>query len=440
MTTKNKLKMTQKIYQKISFFFAALLIVYIPFQSLLLELSGSHFGLSARAPFWTAHWYEPFILIFFLSSLSVLIKSKEKWQSWQKITLLLLIFGLVSAFLISTNYHRGLEGYRLTLFFLLTLFYLWRSDADEYRKLVSIYLITAAVIALWGIIERFLPAGYWHQYFNFSANFGYGNYLVGTFPRSNSFLGGPNQLGSYLLPAVFLLGSQLTYGNDRLPRLGSTQWLAMTTQKIAVKLKYLVFAILILAIGFAYSRAALLGLIFGLIIFIILCVKNWPDRIKIILISAIAIAIPIMMANQSGNSANTFLTHGDSQSGHVDALNSTRVEIKNRLHQPVKLIFGAGLGTAGPLILKYQDGLIPESWYLQLLLEVGAVGLAIWLILMTILLTKLIKADPPLFLGLMSVSVAALFLHTFADNPAVSYSLFLLIGTKLSGHKLVEAK
>lgn len=405
---------------KIKLILATIFLIYIPFQALFLELMTDTFHLGGQVAFWGSHWYEVVILVMCVETFLRMILSKQKIIAWQKVSLVLILLGIVSIFFISSGIGRGIEGFRITLSFLLALFALSNCNREDVEKLVSVYLKIALVISLWAIIERFIGAGYWQKYLHFAPAFGFGNYSVGSTPRSDSFFNGPSQLSNYLLPAAFLLGNSIAEKKSKL-----------------TSSNYLSYSVILLAIGFAYSRAALIGLVFGLFVMFFWVFKNWSDRIKIFIISVVMISIPLFVASAKQNSAQTILTHNTSQSSHVAALNTTTQEIKNRLGEPAKLIFGSGLGSAGPLVLKYHDGLISESWYLQLVLELGFVGLLLWILLMSRILISLYKRNAGLFLGLVATSIAALFLHTFADSPATSLTLFLLIGASLTERKSV---
>lgn len=361
--------------------------------------------------FWLAHWYEFFILLFFGMKLTEKIKAQSKFAVWQIVLFVLLCFGLLSILLLSKGTGRGIEGFRLDLFFLLMIFLANGLPEERSNRLIGIYLAVAIMISFWAVIERFLPVHYWQNILNLSSNFGFGNYFVGLTPRSDSIFNGPSQLSNYLLPAAGLM----------LARISSIKKPSLVN--------YLYYCLILLGIGFAYSRAAWIGLAVLIFFSLIFVLKNWPERVKIIIISIIMLLIPLLLVKTvSGNSAAAILTHDTSQASHENAATKTLEETQNRLNRPIRLFFGSGLGSAGPLILKYQDGLIPESWYLQIFLELGIFGLVLWLWLMTTLFLNVIRINVGLALGLVAVSVAALFLHTFADSPATSYTLFLLIG------------
>lgn len=399
-----------KTIQKINFYFLEILLIFMPLQAFFSEFLTRRTDLSGRAIFWLAHFYEPILIVLAGISILQIIFERKKWQNWTILLYLLLLLGAISVFFISPSLGRGVEGFRVTLLFLLGIF-IARDFTTEYaKKIVNIYLIVAIVIALWALLERLLPAMYWQHLFGANSVFGYGNFLAGDSIRSTSIFSGPNQLGSFLLPAVFLL----------LPKL--------TKQRMTV----IWYSILILAIGFAFSRAAILGLAIALIAALLISRETIGNKLKIGLVSIIMVLIPFSFGYFDSREATVLITHGTSQEGHSQALTTTLAELKNRLTSPGKLFFGSGLSTAGPLTLKYGGGIISESWYLQLALELGLVGLLTWLLFIGATLKSFFEKDEKAFaFGLLAVSITALFLHTFADNPALSYTLFILIGAKL---------
>lgn len=404
----------KKYHSKISFIIAAVLLVFIPFQALFLELFLNYFRFDPKLSFWLVHWYEPVVVLLFAWSLIFVTANKTKLFLWQKISLSLIFLGLLSILFISERLGRGIEGFRFTLFSLLALFAFSDFSSIEVKKLIKLYLTLSVIVALWAILERFIGAGYWQRWFDLSPTFGYGNFSVGSTPRSDSIFNGPSQLGSYLLLAVFLAGSKITEEKKNAWRY------------------YILFGLFVLAMSYSFSRAALVGCAISLFILLAILVKNWSDRFKIGILAVAMVVIPILTVRLAGNTNESILTHDTSQAGHLDALNVTTKEINKRADQPGKLFVGTGLGTAGPLIIKYQDGVISESWYFQLIIELGIIGFLLWLGLVSSLFSGLVREQKGLLLGLVAVSVTALFLHTFADSPATSLTLFLLIGTSLN--------
>ena len=108
-------------------------------------------------------------------------------------------------------------------------------------------------------------------------------------------------------------------------------------------------------------------------------------------------------------------------------------ELKSRSFD--QLMIGSGLGSAGPAAIKYGDGLVSESWYLQILLEIGIIGLSLWLWFIVDISVKLWRRrQQGLLMGLLSVSIAAIFLHTWADNPAIAITIFALTSLTLKAN------
>jgi len=124
--------------------------------------------------------------------------------------------------------------------------------------------------------------------------------------------------------------------------------------------------------------------------------------------------------------------------------------------------YGLGLGTAGPASNRVSDAcvhlpegadaswaadrpdlcvfvgsdqvqpketcncpVLPENWYLQLGVEMGVLGFALFFALILLLLYR-VKSKPEVFLPLLGISIAALFLHAWEDS-AVSYSVWMLV-------------
>ncbi len=400
-------------------FFLAFLIIFLPFQQLLSYCFDS-INISSGVSFWALHFYEPIILILAAIALARFFFSPKVKANlyWQLPILAILFLGACSIFIFSPSWGQGIEGFRFTLLPLVLLFALsGLGDFADIKKLTKVYLGTALAVAIWAILERFLPADYWQMILPNVEN-GYGSFAVSNgmdLQRSASFLLGAIQLGSYLLPAFFICASNIF-------------------ENKAKKSPIPMAVVLFLGVFLSFSRAALIGLIVSL--FIYLFIKSNPKVKKIISIIGLAVvALAVALWFWPSATVSQFMTHGQSQAGHNFALQSSIGEMKHRLAEPAILIFGNGLGTAGPIAIKY-GGIISESWYIQLALEIGVIGLALWLAISYFISSALIRAkELGLFSSLLAVSITAIFLHTFADNPALSYSLFILIGVALANIK-----
>lgn len=395
--------------KKIQFYFCLLLILFLPFQALFGEIFLKT-GVSPNLVFWAMHWYEQVLLILLLLKIYEII-SKKKVKLVHVVATLLIMLGLLSILLSHYDLSRGLEGVRFALIGILALLlFLGTSFSKEERgRIANLYIDLSIIVALWAILERLLPGNYWQSLGLVQEKFGFGNFLAGdSIKRSTSIFNGPNQLGSYLLPAFFIL---LASGKS------------IFENKV---IKYLAAAIIAVAVILSFSRAALLGLVLGLALYLFFTLKQ--RRAKIYLLAAGLIIIVITYVFGSASTfLKDFINHGQSQFLHFAALEDTfrRFAAFTLLEK----IFGLGLGSDGPVILKYGDGIMSESWYLQLLVEVGVAGLIVWLYLTYLLLKNLLKEkEAGVFYGFISVLITAIFLHTFADNPAIAITIYTLIG------------
>ncbi len=409
-------------FEKTLNWYLIVLIIFLPFQIFLAEVL-EKIGHNTSKIFWLTHWYEFLLPIFFIAGVISAIIKKKKFSGIFWLSAGLILLGLLSIVL-SPTVSKAIEGFRFALLPVLLFFIILLYDfsREEYTKILKILLIVSSIISAWAIFERFFPPMYWQSWgiLNQADGFGYGPRLAGAYYQSSSFIGGPNQLASYLLPAFFLSLQRINFKKPQ------STYLQLST--------YLLTTILIaLAIILSFSRSAIIGLLAGIIIYLVFMVKN-----KLIKYSGLAIIIFVVMTISyfylyGSSEAREFLFHGTSNQFHTEALNNFNIEFSGRnIHDK---LFGAGLGTSGPLVIKYGQGLIPESWYLQIILELGIIGFILWLIFMISLSFDLIKKNEPyLFLGLLAISTTAIFLHTWADNPALSFSLFILIGA-LTGEK-----
>lgn len=73
--------------------------------------------------------------------------------------------------------------------------------------------------------------------------------------------------------------------------------------------------------------------------------------------------------------------------------------------------------------------LLPENWYLQIGVELGILGMLLFIAL-TIVVLKYVSEQPATFLIFLAVSVAALFLHAWED-PAVAYTTWIFLAGAL---------
>lgn len=241
------------------------------------------------------------------------------------------------------------------------------------------------------------------------------------FHRAFATLGGPNQLGTYLiLPMVF----SLVYGLKQ-----KKFWLLIISFATAV------------GIGLSFSRSAWIAAAFALIVSIAFIVNR---KGKIILAGSIVVimALTVLLlpsAIQNNPRLENVLLHGrvfedrleGSDQLRLDAIEITTKEVLNRP-------FGHGLGSAGPASFQTSSPVIPENWYLQIAYEIGIVGAVLYILAFAALLGDFIRNRKQLlavslFAVTSGVLVANLFLHSWADSTLVLI-MFVLYGL-YKGHR-----
>jgi len=393
-----------------------IIVAYIPFYRFAQAWLENHTQFSAGTVFWLSHWYEPAIIILiFYYFVIFLFQKKRKIGAEFILALILIIGGVISIFYGSQGISRGLEGFRFLLLPLVifVIAYTAGFSKKNLRTFINVYIISALIIAIWAIIEQILPSNYWSLWAVLSSNATtwFGGHTVDGLRQSVSLIGGPNQLAAYLLPAFFI--SLISLNNS------FKKW------------RWIIIIIIGAAIVFTFSRSAWIGLVVGLILFFILHKEKLVRWIG--LASFVLVAVATLLTYQFGSAKiQSIFTHGASQTGHAIALEQSIREIKARVSNLPVLFLGSGLGTAGPASIKYSDGIVSESWYLEVILELGFVGLFVWLMYFFFILKKTVNTDRGLFLGFVSIAVASLFLHTLSDNPAGTFILFALIGIQTS--------
>jgi len=97
---------------------------------------------------------------------------------------------------------------------------------------------------------------------------------------------------------------------------------------------------------------------------------------------------------------------------------------------------GYGLGTSGPAI-HHQGKILPENYYIQLILDIGTIGFILWSILILNIIRILrkiqqrIKEKDTLYIiwqglniGFFALLIMGIFLHVFEDSM-VNYLFFI---------------
>lgn len=405
--------MAEKLIYKLTFYFFWLILLILPFWPAKIELLVYHTSLNSNQIFLIKIFYEFILIILFLFTIFnpgwERHRLKLKLVDW--LVLIYLFWAVASIFISGETLSQGIQGLRYNGLFL-GFYLLGRySFFSEHRVKVldRLIVVVGEIIAVWSILEVLIfKSGYWQRWglLPVDSSFGFGSYhQVVSVPQAMATLEGPNQLGSYLLVPFFLLLSK----------------------KVKKHYDWLFILIIALAILLSFSRSAILGLAIGFVVYLFVA-KNesvgYRSALGLTLIGLVALAV--WYFGQQGGLMRDFFTHGSSSIEHYRSMLMT---FKGR--SLTDLLIGQGIGTAGPASFNFKPT-VQESWYLQVLSEIGIIGLGLWLGIIILMVIDYLKRDLGLVLALISTSVAAFFLHTFADNPPLSISLFLLLGVYCS--------
>lgn len=281
------------------------------------------------------------------------------------------------------------------------------SNPKLIRRALQAMLMTSLVVAAVALLQTWAIPPAWLEALGYSPQTINPTQLVDpavAAKRAFSTLGGPNQLGAYLLlPFCYVI--------------------ALATARL--RLWHIPAGLLLsTAIAVSYSRSAWLGALAGLIVTAAAALQ----RRGLVALGAATAAVILVglwlvpyLINHNPN-AQYYLLHGSVRDTGIKTSNQLRQDSINRgVEQMRQQPAGRGLGTAGPASHYAGDTFITENYYLQLGVEVGVLGLAAylaWQAMLTRRFWKLREAAPArALLGtLAGVAVVNLFLHGWADS------------------------
>lgn len=241
--------------------------------------------------------------------------------------------------------------------------------------------------------------------------------------RMSGTFAGPNQLGAYLvilLPLVYMWRKEVK--------------IKLTSRTVLRAVPALIFLLAIYALLITYSRGAYIGAAVAFATLMVCELRLFKKYWKYFLYGIFALVLFGGILLISGALPDELL-RPESTGEHFVAWTEG---INQMLAHPL----GLGLGSAGPASYRTLTPIIPESWYLQVGVELGFIGLALFIAVLVAIAKKLHTADPAILASFLGVLAIAFFLHTLEDS-AVSLTLFTLIGlalTKSSGKIIRQHK
>lgn len=429
-----------------------LLIFLLPFHAFLVTVLKCRFDINTDL---LRFWKEG-IIIGLILYLFGLVYKHHNWslkKIYEKNTLL----GLTTAFIISSAFYiyfpfmelrvASFLGFRYDVMFLLMMIiglYSWL--IGEIR-----YFIRTLCVATFGILIVFLP---WYLFGDISALasiFGYSS-EVSTYTANQCISFAQNVEGQHRFQGTF--GGPIRF-SVFLTIVGClfSGWL-LSTERFSTRQKQGLFAgfmILILpAIFFSYSKTSILWVLFAGAVFSLLVYKyRWRKKITKQFYVALWAAISIPIALVALLKWELFLHLGSV----LNRLDNLWKSAEMFWYNP----FGYGLGIAGPAsqignsiesagnwtiatnTVSRVYKFLPENWYVQILLEQGIIGFAIFMSLIILIGYRLVdlvkRRHDYLIIGITTAYFAlcfmALFTHAF-EEAATSYILFFFIGLVLT--------
>lgn len=410
-------------YLNIAAVLLTVLLVLMPFHAAIVTITG-HFLPYKQV---LQVWKEILVLIIGIICAYAVYKDRKllEFNFINKLALVIIIFSLLISLINYSELNALLAGIKTNLV-VLVLFLEAQVLARKYsfEKIFKIVLIPATIVAIIAILQPTLLKPEILKTIGYSADSINAVQFVESSEQSMrvfSTLGGPNQLGAYLI----------------IPFALSLAW-AVKSRKFRW---YLLPILFVLPIYMSYSRSAWLGTIVAAITVVALNFK--PKTQLIVGASTVALLSMFGFMFYTGGVCSYLsapvevLVHGDCRAGNLGGSDMMRVSsIENGINTIVRKPFGSGLGTAGPASFYTNNPLIVENWYLQLAIEIGLVGLLMYIVFIILCLKKLyIRSKDKeysvlpaaIFSSICGILVASLFLHTLADST-LSIVLFGLLG------------
>lgn len=297
---------------------------------------------------------------------------------------------------------------------------------------VKVFLISASAAIVIGLLVRFVFHEEILLHFGYSANlsnwkFGgsvpiYHGIEGANVRRFQGIFDGPN-------PAAFFL---IAY-------LGLLFHFFRTRKQYAYLISLWGLAVFILVL-YTYSRSALVGIVLAVALLVSISLRQiWKKHRK-----SVFVAIPVIVLFAGAfyvkfeSSMDRILLREGSSKGHFSRM-VTGVE-RFRQHP----VFGEGLAAAGPAY-RYvvpqnpnenlyegetkhkEDYYIPESWYVQQLVEGGLPAVILFLVILGLIAFSVFPVSPMFFTAFVACAVMNLFLHSY-ESAYASIALFAFAG------------
>ncbi len=359
-------------------------------------------------------WKEALLVFMCIPGAWLLYKNDEARQRIKRpVNLAIVVFAIIGLLVSIATKQFGTRnfwfGIKIDLEFLLAFVLAQLAASEKLEKTIKWILITtSSIVAAIGILQIYvLPK-------DILARFGYGPATIVPFEQVDpaiknirilSTLGGPNQLGAFMILPICLFVFMLVRRR--------TWWAVAPLVACTIVLIH------------TYSRSAWLGALLAVVVTLgIGLSKKW------LAITAAAGLVIVFLVFQISRSAVTnrtnlqyFVLHGSVTNGKIlgsdtGRISSLQTGITTLRAHPL----GLGYGSTGPATLNTQSANVTEDMYLQIGIEAGLLGLLAFVTFEILLGLELfqvgLKSDlaPALIGALCGIAVINLFLHGWADS------------------------
>ncbi len=429
--------------RKLLFWVALALILYMPLHVFIAQSASL---LTGEIGAWKAA-KDVFVIVLVPLLLYVAYRKKlfvkeHKWHFMlgSAYVLLHLLFVVLSR---SDDTYSAIVGSvyntRLLIYLLLGLVVGSLASSGEYKKkLLTATVLIAGAVALFGVAQYFLPKDML-THVGYSLERGVKPMFFiddkPDLPRVMSTLKDPNSLGAYLLlPMVLCALALIKRSYNEL-----LFWRPFRQGTLMA-----LFGVMTLALLLTFSRGALLGAGIATIV-TTLCivtgqqVMGFLKKYKYLLVGFVLLFAFIATQIWQTYTFQNIVFHADQSTVLADP-NELRVTLtQEAVDEIVEQPLGYGPGTAGLVSINNpKGGQLTENYYLQIALEVGWLGVTLFVVLFLLILSKLGKEarKSPLVTALFASGLAyafyALLIHLWS-NEAVALQWWLLAGVALIG-------
>ncbi len=388
-----------------------------------------------------------FFVIIAIANFSTIKSYLRTWKRPRMTLIFIMIFGVAISFAKGKSIFDMFVGIKYGLLYLFIFLsstcigYIWSAKKSwivHHESSINKFLKFLKYLLIFTMVGWFLRQGLKFIWPDLFLHIGYGPFNDFQFwakppiyyltwykwtPRRQGIFSWPNNYGYFLiafLPAVIYFCREKFEGIKKL---------ALTNKKIIINISVII--LWILAILLTLSRTAYIGWIVGLAVINIQRIRKHKKIAGGILIIIIAGLVGLSVLKWQ------------STLGHIKAKFGS---IQYVIDQPSWY----GLGTSGPAV-HHNGTILPENYYLQLMLDIGTIGFLIWIALIFQIMQiakkiqqkiKNITLDvnnhtiylirQGLNIGRIALLVMGMFLHVFEDSM-INYLFFVSRGI-LSGY------